>query len=97
MADIQSGKVASFHKNIEKVLIQELRDFLELEPKYPDSFLVMNLFSYMIQDEKKVFQWIEHIQDRFQIVIPDSACDLFFLTDISVMAKVVSEQLNSIK
>jgi len=65
-----------------KEVIADLRSFLELNPKFDDDTVCMNLPFLFVRDERHALDWLMHLELKYSVSFSDVDIDFFFFTDI---------------
>lgn len=76
---------------LEDFLLQELRFRLKIEAKYSDQLIRLNLPFFFVHDNNSAINWVEFIEDHFNIDIPDHEVDYFFFSNFSQMAYIINK------
>ncbi|SKC83315.1 hypothetical protein [Ohtaekwangia koreensis] len=68
-----------------------LRSHLLIDTKFTDSLLELNLLSFFVQKEDTAIGWVNFIESRYRIDIPDCEVDYFFFSDLNHMIRVINK------
>ncbi|GCC53231.1 hypothetical protein SanaruYs_34740 [Chryseotalea sanaruensis] len=78
-----------------EILLELLRLELEIDSKFTDEMIELNLLWFFVQDDLAALKWASFIEKYYGILIPDCNVDLFFFSDLEYMNQQINKCLVS--